>query len=79
MRYVQEHYVPKSKSLDENNKVVENVLKRIPFGGDQLTEDRAMSAHRALIDGETDLEKLRGLDSKFEDWHLKVNLYKVNI
>ena len=49
------------------------------FDGDQLTEERARNAGWANILAGSDMERLEGLEPSFADWHLKKNLYQVNI
>ena len=81
IRHLQTNYVPLKKMLVENcngDKVEDyEAAMKIPFGGDQLTEERAINVQKALLDGETDFTKLAGLQPKFEDWHLKRTLYGV--
>lgn len=55
------------------------VIKQIAVGGDQKTESRCDSAQRCFLDGRNDFEKLQGVWSKFEHWHLKRTLYIVSI
>ena len=71
-------YVPKKRQIDDEGEIEEEIIKSISFGGDQLTEERAISAQKAMKNGDTNLEKLLGLDPKFEDWHAKVCLYEVS-
>lgn len=47
------------------------------FGGDQLTEERAVNVQKGFLDGENQYDQLKGLSPKFEDWHLKRTLYEV--
>ena len=77
MKHVQEKYVPMKKINDDDNNITEDNMARIPFGGDQLTVDRAIVVHRAFLDAEIDKEMFCGPDPKFEDWHTKLTLYKV--
>lgn len=67
-------YVP--VVYDENGKIID-VLEPIPFGGDQLTEERSINAMAGFTDGKTKYEELKGLTPKFEDWHLKKAMYEV--
>ena len=76
LKILQEKYVPQVRMNVEGVEYSE-VLRAISFGGDQLTEDRAISAQKALSDGDTIFERLGGLQPKFEDWHLKAMLYEV--
>ena len=77
LRELQQKYVPQI-IINTEGKEVKEILKKIPFGGDQLTEERAINIQKALLDGETSYERLAGLQPKFEDWHLKVTLYVVS-
>lgn len=69
-------YVPK---LYNDDKSVKDIVEPIPFGGDQLTVERATNCKVAMSDGNTKFEQLNGLTPKFEDWHLKKTLYEVNL
>ena len=77
LKHLQDHYVP-IKSTDSNGKTEKEVLDTIPFGGDQLTEERAINVQKGFLDGENKYEKLQGLSPKFEDWHAKKTLYEVS-
>ena len=73
---LQERYVPQSDITLDGRHTTE-VVHAISVGGDQLTEERAINVQKAMLDGDTVLEKLGGLQPKFEDWHLKLTLYEV--
>ena len=81
LRHLQANYVPlkKIKIKNDDGEEIEDdeVAAKIPFGGDQLTEERAINVQKALLDGDTEFTKLAGLQPKFEDWHLKKSLYEV--
>ena len=66
-------YVPTIS--DEKRK--KEILQIIPFGGDQLTEERATNCKLGALDGDTEFKQLNGLSPKLEDWHLKKVLYQV--
>jgi len=72
MTSIQEKYVPLAT---KNEKV--DLAAQIPFGGDLLTEERAINIQKAFLDGDNSFERLEGLSPKFEDWHLKKTLYEV--
>jgi hypothetical protein len=55
------------------------VLEKIIFDGDQLTKERARNASWANVIADSQIERLEGLEPSFADWHLKKNLYQVNI
>ena len=59
-------YVP-TENIEVDGEVIEEVLKTISFGGDQLTEERAINAQLAFRDGDTKFERFMGTDLKFED------------
>lgn len=69
-------YIPKKK-VQVGDEEVDEIIRSISFGGDQLTENRAIHSQLAFRDGDTKLEGLLGPDPKFEDWHCKVCLYEV--
>jgi hypothetical protein len=73
---VQDEYVPKKK-VQSNSETNVDIIEPILFGGDQLTEERARNGQAARADGDTDLEKLRGLVPKVEVWHAIRLLYQV--
>ena len=79
LREIQHKYVPQTTVINSDGIETEEVLQKIPFGGDQLTEERAINVQKSLLDGETIYERLAGLQPKIEDWHLKVTLYQVRI
>ena len=79
LREIQHKYVPQKTIVNNDGVETEEVLIKIPFGGDQLTEERAINVQKALLDGETTYERLAGLQPEIEDWHLKVTLYQVRI
>ena len=69
-------YIPK-KRVKVGDEEVDEIIRCISFGGDQLTEDRAINSQLPFCDGDTKLERLEGPDPKFEDWHCTVCLYEV--
>ncbi|XP_066929560.1 uncharacterized protein [Clytia hemisphaerica] len=71
VKHIQENYVPQVTLEDGTIEVI----KQIAVGGDQKTEGRCDSAQRCFLDGRNDFEKLQGVWSKFEHWHLKRTLY----
>lgn len=58
LKHIQHDYVPMIR--DENGKAVD-VKKEIPFGGDQLTEERAVNVRKAFLDGHNLLKQLGAL------------------
>lgn len=47
------------------------VLQKVIFDGDQLTEERARNCQWANSLGRTQIERLEGVTPAFADWHLK--------
>ena len=64
---IQNKYVPK---LTTNGGETE-VLQRVIFDGDQLTEERARNCQWANKLARTQIERLEGITPSFADWHLK--------
>ena len=69
----QEKYTP-FMSLPNTQK---NILRKVPFHGDQLFEERARSTIWTYQDGINEFDKLEGLQPEVADWHAKLNLYEV--
>lgn len=76
LQEIQEKWIPHKKTVIDGE-TVDDVLHSVNFGGDQLTEERAINVQKAFLDGDFDAEKLLGPDPKHEDWHAKVTLYEV--
>ena len=74
MTTIQDKYVPCTRVGDSVD-----VLEKIPFGGDLLTEERAINIQKAFLDGDNSFERLEGLPPKFEDWHAKKNTVRGNL
>lgn len=75
LKTVQREFVP----LKRMNGQVIDILEEIPFGGDQLTEERTANTQKAFLAGATVMKRLQGLSPKFEYWHLKKTLYQVTL
>jgi len=60
-----------------DGEIVKDVIQPLLFGGDQLTEERAINAQRGFLDARNDYEMMQGLKPIYEDWHLKRTLYEV--
>ena len=69
---MQRLYVPMT-NVDSEQKI----LEKVPFDGDQLTEERSRNAQWANAVADTEIDRLEGLEPTFGDWHLKKNLYQV--
>lgn len=69
MENIQSHYVP-TESGDDAAEADQNIIQKVIFDGDQLTEERARNCQWAntLADNETD--RLNGITTAFADWHL---------
>ena len=44
-----------------------------------MTEERARNVQWAFIDGDDDIDCLRGLDPNHTDWHAEVTVYEVSL
>lgn len=71
----QEKYVPRCTTADGQK----DVLRPVPFHGDQLFEERAHNSQWIFQDGVNKFDRLEGILPEAADWHAKVNLYKVHI
>ncbi len=65
-------YVPGSSGSDVLHK-----LKKIAFGADQLTVERARSCQLIRSNSDTETEALQGLVPFASDWHAEVHLLQV--
>lgn len=54
-----------------------NILKKVVVHGDQLTEERARNVQWTYKIGETEAERLEGLECTFSEFHLKMCMYEV--
>ncbi|XP_066922839.1 uncharacterized protein [Clytia hemisphaerica] len=72
LKEIQEKYVP----LKQTEEGVE-VKEKVPFGGDQMSAARTVSAQKAFLVGNSQYKRLEGLSPKFEDWHLKKTFYEI--
>ena len=70
----QDKYVPSIKRGGQNA-----ILEHIPLLGDQLFEERSRNAKWNFQDGDTDWDKLDGIETESADWHAKLNLYMVHL
>ena len=70
----QNKYVPNIKCHGENI-----VLEQISLHGDQLFEERPRNAKWSFQGGDSDLDRIEGIEPEFADWHAKLNLYMVTI
>lgn len=55
----------------------QQIIEKVIFDGDQLTEERSRNAQWANAMADTQFDRLEGLEPTFGDWHLKKNLYHV--
>jgi len=80
---IHEKYVPttliQEPSAEGDINFVPEVMDKVFFGGDQLTEERARNAVYARADGDTQFERLEGIIPKNEDWHGIRLVYQVLI
>lgn len=70
LKKFQEEYVP----LDGDQ-----VLCKTIVHGDQLTEERARNVQWTYKLGETEVDRLEGLECTFSEFHLKMCMYEVNV
>ena len=79
LQTIHDEYIPVGRGTDglTGEETVE-VLEKVFFGGDQLTEERATNARDARSDGDNEFERLEGVIPKVEDWHASRILYPVN-
>ena len=78
LQELHDKYVPMHIYTDDDTEHKE-ILEKIFFGGDQLTEEQSRNAIYARSDGDDSYEKLEGLIPKVEDWHCIRILYQVRI
>ena len=64
LRHIQNKCVPQKLIKDTDTTTDVELIKSIPFGGDQLTEERAINVQKALLDGETNYEKNAGIKTQ---------------
>ena len=68
LQFIQEKYVPT---------IGDDVVQKIFLGGDNLTEERARNLQGAMAEGDSDIDCLKGVIPKNEDWHAIRYMYKV--
>ena len=68
LQEIQSKYVPAVTNF--NGGEIE-VLQKVIFDGDQLTEERARNCQWANTLARTPTERLEGITPAFADWHLK--------
>ena len=78
LQELHDKYVPIHIYTEDDTEHKE-ILEKVFFGGDQLTEERSRNAIYARSDGDDSYEKLEGLIPKVEDWHCIRILYLVRI
>lgn len=71
LEHIHEHYIART---DDENPLV---IKRKVFGGDVLTNERAYSAQLAMLNGNSDYERLAGVIHRPEGLHRMMNLLLV--
>ena len=78
LQTIHDEYIPVGRNTDRltGEETVE-VLEKVFFGGDQLTEERATNVRDARSDGDNEFERLQGVIPKVEDWHASRILYQV--
>jgi hypothetical protein len=78
LKIINMKYVPTTKVQNEFGDEEEEIKKRILFGGDQLTVERAIGAMGAVMDSETPFKQLKGIIPKVEDFHCEMNILQVH-
>ena len=78
LQTIHDEYIPVATRIDRltGEETVE-VLEKVFFGGDQLTEERATNARDASSDGDNEFERLEGVIPKVEDWRASRIMYQV--
>ena len=74
-----EKYLTLLKTTDDSGNEQVEILQRLFFGRDQLTEERACNARQGRADGDSDSERLEGFIPKVEEWHAGRVLYQVSV
>ena len=69
LQILQDKYVPKKVETLDDGSTNTKIIDIIFAGGDQLSEERARNAQCAMVDGDTEIERIEGLIPKNEDWH----------
>lgn len=78
LQTLHDKYVPVARGIDSTTGMeTVDVLEKLFFGGDRLTDERAEHCRDARSDGDNLFEKLLGVISKVEDWHAVRILYQV--
>ena len=76
LQELHDKYVP-IHSYKKDDVEIKEILEKVYFGGDQLTEERSRNAAIARSDGDDPYERLEGVVPKVEDWHCIRILYQV--
>lgn len=71
LEHIHDNYIPRTN--DESP----SVIKKKVFGGDVLTNERAYSAQLAMLNGNSDYERLTGVIHRPEGLHRMMNLLLV--
>ena len=69
LEHIHSEYVPTKQSETENGDLQTEVVETVFFGGDQLTEERGRTCEAARGDGDTQYDRLEGVQTKHEVWH----------
>lgn len=68
LKEFQEKYVPQRNG---------EILHPVILHGDQLTEERARNVQWTFRMGETEIQRLEGIEPTFSEFHLKMCLFEV--
>ena len=78
LQTIHDEYIPVGRGTDRlTGEDTVEVLEKVFFGGDQLTEERVTNGRDARSDGDKEFERLQGVIPKVEDWHASRILYQV--
>ena len=72
MKHIHDKYVPSTKTDKPH------IVEKIDFAGDVLTNERAVGAQNAMLNGDTDYERLSGVNHRPGGLHAVMNLVLVN-
>ena len=70
--HIHDKYVPSTKTDKPH------IVEKIDFAGDVLTNERAVGAQNAMLNGDTDYERLSGVNHRPGGLHAVMNLVLVN-
>ena len=69
LEHIHSEYVTTKQWETENGDLQTEIVETVLFGGDQLTEERERTCKAARGGGDTQYDRLEGVQTKHEDWH----------